>query len=138
MAIFQYQTLIVPQDIRQYFLLNSHLDTLWSNKYWDLSSINSYCRFVVSSDEGAEISQKNQIPPLVLFSLCKITAEALLFLKVLQAILVFSLFGALIISRNFFNFFLIFAEILFQEKSWYSSNVVQLFNKFRILMLVFY
>ena len=60
---------------------------------------------------------ENQIPPLVLFSLCKITAEALLFLKVLQAILVFSLFGALIISRNFFNFFLIFAEILFQEKS---------------------
>ena len=67
---------------------------------------------------------ENQIPPLVLFQVSKITAEALWFLKVQQAILRFGPFGALIILKNLFNFFLIFAEIRFRQKSWYSVNFV--------------
>ena len=78
-------------------------------------------KVVVSSDERKQVSQKalrgEQIPPLVLFLVSKITAEALWFLKVQQAILTFGPFGALIILRNLFNFFLIFAEIRFWQKS---------------------
>ena len=67
---------------------------------------------------------EKQIPPLVLFLVSKITAEALWFLKVQQAILTFGPFGVLIILWNLFNFFLIFAEIRFRQKSWYSVNFV--------------
>ena len=62
-----------------------------------------------------------QIPPLVLF---KITAEALWLLKVQQTVLKSGPFGALIILRNVFNFFLIFAEIRLRQKSWYPVNFV--------------
>ena len=67
---------------------------------------------------------ENQIPPLVLFLVPKITAEALWFLKVQQVILTFGPFGPLIILGNLFNFFLIFAEFRFRQKSWYSVNFV--------------
>ena len=73
---------------------------------------------VISSDERKQFLKRfyveNQIPPLVLF---KIAAEALLFLKVQQTILTSGSFGTLIILRNFFNFFLIFAEIRFRQKN---------------------
>ena len=102
---------------RLYIIETSKMLYWWS--YWWSSLVRmSESRFL--KRRYAE----NQIPSLVLFLVSKITAEALWFLKVQQAILTFGPFGVLIILWNLFNFFLIFAEIRFRQKSWYSVNFV--------------